>query len=58
MPDPEGIYSAALGLADVSKSSMDVPNIRDGNGTLIKPHEYEQKLETGSIVMVNIYLKM
>jgi hypothetical protein len=58
MPDPEGIYSAALGVADLSHSSIDVPNVRDGNGALIKPDEYEQKLETGSVVMVNVYLKM
>lgn len=58
MPDPEGIYSAALGAADVSNSSINVPNVRDGNGALIMPHEYEQKLETGSIVMVNVYLKL
>ena len=58
MPDPEGIYSAALGAAEVSKSSIDIPNVCDGNGALITPDEYEQKLETGSIVMVNVYLKM
>jgi hypothetical protein len=58
MPDPEGIYSAALGAADVSKSSIDIPNVHDGNGALIMPDEYEQKLETGSIFMVNVYLKM
>jgi hypothetical protein len=58
MPDPDGIYSSTLGIADVSKSFIDVPNIHDGNGTLISPDEYEMKLQSGSIVMVNTYLKL
>jgi len=58
LPDPEGIYSAALGAADVSNSSINVPNVRDSNGALIMPDEYEQKLDTGSIIMVNVYLKL
>ena len=58
MPDPEGIYSSALGLADFSKSSINVPNIRDANGAIIRPDEYEQKLESGMVVMVNVYMKL
>ena len=34
MPDPDGIYSSTLGATDVSKSFIDTPNIRDGNGVL------------------------
>ena len=37
MLDPEGIYSATLGVADISKSSTDILNVHDGNGTLIMP---------------------
>ena len=58
LPDPEGIYSVALGAADISNSSINVPNMRDGNGALIMPDEYEQKLDMGSIIMVNVYLKL
>ena len=58
MPDPDGIYSSTLGVADVSKSFIDVPNVRDGNGTLITPDEYERKLDDGTVVMVNVYLKL
>jgi hypothetical protein len=47
-----------VGAADVSNSMIDIPNVRDGNGALINPEEYEQKLQTGSVVMVNVYLKM
>jgi len=58
MPDPDSIYSSTLGVADISKSFIDVPNVRDGNGKLITPDEYERKLENGSVVMVNVYLKL
>jgi hypothetical protein len=58
MPDPEGIYSAALGVADISKSYIDVPNVHDGNRTLIRPDEYGKKLESGMIVVVNVHMKL
>ena len=58
MPDPEGLYSSTLGLADFSKSSINVPNVRDGNGAIIRPEEYAQKLDSGMIVMVNVYMKL
>jgi hypothetical protein len=54
LPDPEGIYAAMATKADFSKSYMDIP---DGNGVLMTPAEYEQKLETGMIVLVTTYLK-
>ena len=58
MPDPEDIYSTALRNADVSNSSVFIPNIRDGNGDIITPIDYEKKLEDGSIVMINAFLKL
>jgi hypothetical protein len=58
MPDPEDLYSITLGAADASNSYVYIPNIRNGDGNLITPHQYEIKLEDGSIVMVNIYLKL
>jgi hypothetical protein len=58
MPDPEDIYSTILGGADVSNSSVNIPNIRNGNGDIISPTDYEKKLEDSSIVMVNVYLKL
>ena len=57
MPDPDGIYSSTLGVADISKSFIDMPNVRDGNGKLITPDD-ERKLEDGCVVMVNVYLKL
>lgn len=58
MPDPEDIYSTTLGAADVSTSSVHVPNIRDRDGKIITPDQYDKKLEDGSIVMINVYLKL
>jgi hypothetical protein len=58
MPDPEGVYKTALGHADLSKSWLDIPNVRDGNGALIKPEDYDDKLTAGTIVMVNVYMKL
>ena len=31
-----------------------IPNIRDGNGLLIMPHEYETKLQDEMVVIVNV----
>jgi hypothetical protein len=43
MPDPEDIYSTALGINDISNSSVHIPNICNGNGDIITPNEYEKK---------------
>jgi hypothetical protein len=58
MPDPDGIYSSTLGTANVSRCFIAMPNIRDGNGALIRPDKYEHKMRTGDIVIVNAYLKL
>jgi hypothetical protein len=58
MPDPQGVYRTALGHADLSKSWLDIPNVQDGNGALIEPAEYDDKLTAGTIVMVNVYMKL
>lgn len=57
MPDPEDIFSGALGAADTSQSFVHIPNIRDGDGALILPQNYRD-ITDRSIVMVNIYLKL
>jgi len=58
MPDPGNVYKTTLGHADLSKSWLDIPNVRDGNGALITPEEYDEKLTAGTIVMVNVYMKL
>lgn len=37
---------------------VSVPNVRDGDGRLIMPHEYQSKLKDRSVVMVNAFLKL
>jgi hypothetical protein len=58
MPDPEDIYSSTLGSIDTSNSTVEIPNIRNGDGNLIPPDEYKLRIEDGSIVMVNVSLKL
>ena len=58
MPDPEDVYSCTLGASDTSQSTVHIPNIRDGDGNIILPQDYESKLQDQSIVIVNVYLKL
>ena len=58
MPNPNSIYSTTIRHADWRKSWVDIPNVHDGNGTLIRPEEYDDKLMTGTIVMANIYMQL
>lgn len=57
-PDPENVYDTTLGAADVSNSYVYIPNIRNGEGDVITPDEYDTKLHDGTIVMVNVSLKL
>jgi hypothetical protein len=58
MPDPEDIYSTTSEATNISNSYVYIPNIHNGNGNLITPDQYETKMEDGSIVMVNVFLKL
>ena len=58
MPDPEGIYSSALGATDISNSGIEPPNVLDGSGGLIQPEEYDKRLEMSMKVSVNVHMKM
>jgi hypothetical protein len=58
IPDPKDVYAMTLGAPDVTNSYIYISNIRNGDGNLITPDQYETKLEDGSIVMVNVSLKL
>src|SRR5882762_5108978 len=62
MHDPRQIYSDIFKGTSLEgtwrDSVINVPNIRDGDGRLIMPHEYRKKLKDGFFVMVNTYMKM
>ena len=52
------MYASMLTIANLDKSTVDIPEIRNGNGVLINPAEYKHKLESGMVVMVVAYLKV
>jgi hypothetical protein len=58
IPDPKDVYAMTLGAADVTNSYIYISNIRNSDGNLITPDQYKTKLEDGSIVMVNVSLKL
>ena len=35
-----------------------IPNIRDGRGNIVMPHEYERTFEDGCMMMVNVKPRM
>ena len=55
MYDPENLLSTLFKIDEiaVNKTFMNVPNIRDSKGHLIIPDEYKNKLNNGSVVVVN-----
>ena len=58
MPDPLDIYSSTLGASDTSQSFVHIPNVKDGDGNIILPQDYDLKLPDNAIVMMNVYLKL
>ena len=58
MPDPQNRFSNLLADRDFTNVKIIVPDVRDGNGALIHPGEYAQKLKTGMVVTVDVVLKM
>lgn len=43
---------------NVERPSVLVPNVRDKNGNVIKPHQYKNHLEKDGPVMVNVFPMM
>ena len=62
LSDPREIYPTVFKNTPFEDSwgniILNLPNIRDGNGRLVMPHEYRSTLKNDSIVMVNVYLKL
>jgi hypothetical protein len=57
LADPEGRYSK-LAATIRKDTTIIVPEIRDGNGTLIHPQYYSSRLEHGAKVIVEVILKL
>jgi len=58
LPDPLGWYAAVISQYSLWECTIAAPNICDGRGALIGPHEYGTKLKTRDVVMVECYLKL
>ena len=58
MPDPQNRFSNLLADRDFTNVKISVPEVRDGDGILIHPGEYMQKLKTGMVVTVDVVLKL
>ncbi|KAG1762614.1 hypothetical protein EV702DRAFT_1206340 [Suillus placidus] len=58
LPDPLGRYSSLITQFNLHEATVVAPNIRDGRGDLIHPQEYNTKLATGDVVVVECQLKL
>ncbi|KAG1734445.1 uncharacterized protein EDB91DRAFT_1337905 [Suillus paluster] len=58
LPDPLGRYASLITQYNLREATVVAPNIRDGDGHLIRPHEYNTKLATGDMVFVECQLKL
>ena len=58
MPDPDDIYSTTLSTTDVSHSSVHIPQVHDRRKHHNTWSVWKKKLEDGSIIMLNTYLKL
>lgn len=58
LPDPLSCYAALIMQYNLCDATVVAPNIRDGAGKVIRPDEYNTKLVTGNVVMVECLLKL
>ena len=56
--DPKRLYHVLAQQADTSSFALNVPDIRDGDGTLVHPRDYESKLVDGAAVAAEVVLKV
>ena len=59
MPDPENkFWTMFKKYASSTNLVLSFPNVWDADGYVITPDEYEHKLVDGSIIFVNVSLKL
>jgi hypothetical protein len=58
IPDPLGLYAMLSARYDFSKTHVEPPNVLDENQNTIHPAEYSDKLIDGSLVFVEVYIKL
>jgi hypothetical protein len=58
LTDPLHLYRALSGNVDLSDVTISKPEIRDHDGSLIHPREYSSKLKDGTVVGLQVCLKL
>lgn len=52
LPDPLGRYASLITQYNLREATVVAPNVREGDGNFIRPHEYNTKLATSNVVLV------
>jgi len=58
LADPLGLYNSLGQNADISNITLNKPEVRNYNGSLIHPCDYRSVLKDRAFVGVQVYLKM
>jgi len=58
LADPLGLYNSLGQNADISNITLNKPEVRNYNGSLIHPRDYRSVLKDRAFVGVQVYLKM
>jgi hypothetical protein len=58
LPDPLGCYASLIRQYTLHHMIVVAPNMCDGEGTIICPQEYNTKIATGTVVVVECQLKL
>ncbi|KAH0827359.1 hypothetical protein J3R83DRAFT_4003 [Lanmaoa asiatica] len=58
MPDPAYRYKSLYDVCDLTEVKVMAPNVCDRNGTLIHAGKYEQKLQDGDVVKMDVIMKL
>ena len=58
LPDPERCYEGLSSTNNITGVSVFVPDIRDSQGKIIPPMEYEKKFVDGTVVEVEVVPKL
>ncbi|KAG1790811.1 uncharacterized protein HD556DRAFT_680119 [Suillus plorans] len=58
LPDPLERYVGLIKQFNLRDTKVVAPDVRDRQGNVILPEDYEEKLHTGDVVTVEVYLKL
>lgn len=59
LPDPNGRYEGLIkSNPELAAAKVVIPDIRDRQGVLITPGEYDSKIQDGDYIEVEVFLKL